>query len=90
MRNQQVIGHIIYSRVVIARARIEYGINAKRTALARIHIVLAHELPPCREFHDLAWMEHVRVDGIAIGSQQVAIRRPSQRENARCSPLFRD
>ncbi len=69
----------IVDRGVIERGRaFEDRVDPEGAARAGVDVVLADELAVLGEFHDLAGMKRAGVDGIAIGGEQVSIRRETQ------------
>ncbi len=58
------------------------GVDPERTALARIHVVLAYKGSPDREFDNFAGMQHIRVHRVTVCRQQMPIGGKAQCKRA--------
>src|SRR6202034_730326 len=62
--HQQIARDIVDGGEIVAAVAIGAGVDPKRTALARVDVVFANELSKAREFHNLAGMQLVDIDGV--------------------------
>src|SRR5271170_5374260 len=93
MRRNGEDGHGV--RNVINRCKIERFTGGKDreaegAALTGVDVGLAYEFAFLCKFDDLARMSRVRIGRVAVGGEQVTVRRENQRQGAAKMRVFKD
>src|SRR6185437_8428488 len=78
----QAARYVVHRGIVGPTVAVPDGVEPECAPLARIHVVLTDEVSGGCEFHDLTRMRGIGVDGIAVGGQEVAVRREAQGEGS--------